>query len=213
MKINYSSQKSEARIELVPLIDVVFCILTFFILAALALTRQGGINVDLPQASTGVTQMREMLLVSVDPVGLIYVEKNAVSEEELRQQLLDFRQAQPNGVMVLYASRLASYNDVVRVLDILRSVGGDRVALATLPETPSEDSGPSDFGNTNGDFLPDNTLPPGTTFTPLPGTPLSPDTKVDPQPQDTTPPSASSQDSPPAAPDPLDADPFVLPRN
>ncbi|MBW4656326.1 MAG: biopolymer transporter ExbD [Kaiparowitsia implicata GSE-PSE-MK54-09C] len=134
MKIKLGIPGEEARIELVPLIDVVFCILTFFILAAVTLTRQSGINVDLPRASTGITQMREMLIVSVDPIGQIFVEKEPILEEELRQELVNFQEINPNGVMVLYASRLSSYNDVVRVLDILRSVGGERVALATLPE-------------------------------------------------------------------------------
>ena len=165
MKVNYSLQKSDARIELLPLIDVVFCILTFFMLAAVTLTRQSGINVDLPQASTGVTQMSEMLLVSVDPVGLVYVEKEPVSDTELRERLIEFRAAQPNGIMVLYASRLASYNDVVRVLDTLRSVGGDRVALATLPEAEAAD----DASIFSPDFDP---LDPGTTLTPLPGSDL-----------------------------------------
>lgn len=165
MKVNYSFQKSDARIELLPLIDVVFCILTFFMLAAVTLTRQSGINVDLPQARTGVTQVSEMLLVSVDPVGLVYVEKEPVSDAELRERLIEFRAAQPNGIMVLYASRLASYNDVVRVLDTLRAVGGDRVALATLPETEAND-GDSIFSP---DFDP---LSPDANLTPLPGSDL-----------------------------------------
>jgi biopolymer transport protein ExbD len=54
--------------------------------------------------------------------------------------------------MVLYASRAASYNDVVQVLDLLQSVGGDRVALATLPgSSPAESSLPSS--------IPGSTLP------------------------------------------------------
>jgi biopolymer transport protein ExbD len=61
MKINLDTPAEEARIELVPLIDVIFCILTFFLLASLQLTRQQAINVDLPKAKTGQTQMREML--------------------------------------------------------------------------------------------------------------------------------------------------------
>lgn len=178
MKVNYSPQKSDARIELLPLIDVIFCILTFFMLAAVTLTRQSGINVDLPQASTGVTQMSEMLLVSVDPVGLIYVEKEAVSQAELRERLIQFRTEQPTGIMVLYASRLASYNDVVRVLDTLREVGGDRVALATLPESETADDGSL--------FSPDfDPLDPDATLTPLPGgdlefeSPVAPDVTPD----------------------------------
>lgn len=193
MKINYSSQRVDARIELLPLIDVIFCILTFFVLAAVALTRQSGINVDLPQAASGVTQMRQMLLVSVDPVGLIYVEKDPVTETDLRQRVMDFREAEPDGMVVLYASRLSSYNDVVRVLDILRSAGGDRVALATLPEAPdraeespflfpTEDpdtfSAPADpLGNDDFNPFPDsnNSLPLTPGSTDLPGVSPEPD--------------------------------------
>ncbi|WAL62707.1 ExbD/TolR family protein [Thermocoleostomius sinensis] len=133
MKWNYENPEEEVRIELVPLIDVIFCILTFFILAAVTLTRQTAINVDLPRANTGATQLRELLIVSVDPIGQTYIEKQPVSRQQLYDALLNFRQTSADGLIVLYASRAASYNDVVQVLDLLRSVGGSRVALATLP--------------------------------------------------------------------------------
>jgi biopolymer transport protein ExbD len=133
--------EQEVRIEIVPLIDVVFCILTFFILAAVTLTRQSAINVDLPRASTGATQMRKLLIVSVDPIGQTYIEKQPVSRDQLYNDLTKFRQTNPEGLMVLYASRAASYNDVVQVLDLLRSIGGDRVALATLPASTGSDNG------------------------------------------------------------------------
>ncbi|MFM7427181.1 MAG: biopolymer transporter ExbD [Elainella sp.] len=133
MKLDYESTEPDVRIEIVPLIDVIFCILTFFILAAVTLTRQAAINVDLPRASSGATQMRQTLIVSVDPIGQVYVEKLPVNRDQLYQAIVSFRQQNPEGMMVLYASRSASYNDVVQVLDLLREAGGDRVALATLP--------------------------------------------------------------------------------
>jgi biopolymer transport protein ExbD len=146
MKIQaYSSDASDVRIELIPLIDVIFCILTFFILAAVTLTRQTAINVDLPGASTGATQMREMLIVSINPIGQIYIEQQEVSRQGLYQQLQAYLEARPEGLVVLYADRLASYSEVVEVLDILRSVGGDRVALATAPgEDPQFLQSPED---------------------------------------------------------------------
>jgi biopolymer transport protein ExbD len=150
MKLNYENPEQEVRIELIPLIDVIFCILTFFILAAVTLTRQMAINVDLPRASTGTAQMRELLIVSVDPVGQTYIEQQRVSREQLYQSLINFRQSSPSGLIVLYASRLSSYNDVVEVLDLLRSVGGSRVALATLPSSSSNP--PSAFPETIPDF-------------------------------------------------------------
>ncbi|WP_367289679.1 ExbD/TolR family protein [Laspinema palackyanum] len=136
MKINYESEMEEARIELIPLIDVIFCILTFFLLAALQLTRQQAVNVDLPQAETGTVQMQELkLFVSVDQLGQTYVDRQPVTREQLYQLLLTYKRARPEGLIVLSASKMASYNDVMQVLDLLRSVGGDRVALATIPSS------------------------------------------------------------------------------
>lgn len=162
MKINMDSPSEEVRIEIIPLIDVIFCILTFFILAAVGLTRQQAINVDLPAASTGTPQMREMLIVSIDPIGQPYIEQEPVTEDQLYQVLQEYEQQSPDGLMVLYASRLASYDDVVRVLDLLRSVGGDRVALATLPDSSAQP----------GQITPglDPNAPPGS-LSPIPGQP------------------------------------------
>jgi biopolymer transport protein ExbD len=138
MKINLDSPAEEVRIEIIPLIDVIFCILTFFILAAVGLTRQSAIGVDLPTASTGTPQMREMLIVSIDPIGQVYVEQQPVTQDQLLGVILNYQQSSPDGLMVLYASREARYEDVVGVIDLLRSVGGDRVALATLPESAAD---------------------------------------------------------------------------
>lgn len=154
MKTNWESTSEDIRIEILPLIDVIFCILTFFILASVVLTRQSGINVDLPSASTGTAQMREMIVVSVDPVGQLYLEQTPISREQLAEALRTYRQGNPNGLMVLYASRSARYDDVVNVLDLLRSVGGRNVALATLPDSGEADNSDLpefdfDFGDPN----------------------------------------------------------------
>lgn len=178
MKLPPYATKSDVRIELIPLIDVIFCILTFFILAAVTLTRQTAINVDLPTASSGTAQMREMLVVSVDQIGQTYIDQTPVSRDQLYQELITYRQASPDGLIVLYASRLSTYNDVVQVLDLLRSVGGNQVALATIPEdgqaspqfpslTPQLDDplNPANpFGNPNpaDPFNPNQPLFPGT---------------------------------------------------
>lgn len=176
MKLDIDSKEPDIRIEIVPLIDVIFCILTFFILAATTLTRQAAINVDLPRADSGTNQMRKILIVSVDPIGQAYVEKLPVSDDQLYQAIVNFRQQTPDGMMVLYASRAASYNDVVRVLDRLRSAGGDRVALATLPDAgtdatspfPNLPNGISNPGGTLNEPLSPSPNLPGAT-TPLPG--------------------------------------------
>jgi len=135
MKIRLDTPTEEVRIEIIPLIDVIFCILTFFILASLQLTRQQGINVDLPQANSAVPQMREMLMVSLNDFSQVYVETQLMtSKEQLSQVVKNYKATNPNGLMVLSAAKTARYDEVVQLLDLLRSVGGDRVALATIPD-------------------------------------------------------------------------------
>ena len=127
-----SSYTQEVRLELLPLIDVIFCILTFFILAAVTFSRQQAISLDLPTASTGTPQTEEMLIVSLDNLGQVYIEKQFVTRKKLKEVLQNYRLFNPNGLMVLHAAKDARYSEVVEILDILREVGGDRVALATV---------------------------------------------------------------------------------
>lgn len=191
MKVNIDYQVDEGRIELLPLIDVVFCILTFFILAALQLTRQQAINVDLPRAGTGETQMQKMLVVGVDIRGDTYIDQQRVNSQQMQRALERFLRWNPSGLVVLYAPKDARYNDVVQVLDKMRAVGGDRVALATLPSSeempsPVDSEGllaPDVLTPNNGveppinPFLPSqplNEMQPGSPLLPPPGSPTSP---------------------------------------
>ncbi|MGC9525150.1 MAG: biopolymer transporter ExbD [Limnospira sp.] len=191
MKLNVDSGDDEGRIELLPLIDVVFCILTFFILAALQLTRQQAINVDLPRAGTGETQMQKMLIVGVDAAGDTYIDQQRVNSLQMQRALRRFLRWNPSGLVVLYAPKDARYNDVVQVLDELRAIGGDRVALATLPssaEPPSQPGSenlltPTTPGGEGADppnpFL--DGLQPESPLLPAPGLPDSPTTPAFPE--------------------------------
>jgi biopolymer transport protein ExbD len=139
MKVLFEGSENDGRIEILPLMDVIFCILTFFILAALQLTRQQAININLPKAQSGQPQLKhERMIVSVDMIGQTYVDTKAVSRDELLSELRAYIQKDPQGVVVLNAAQTSSYNDVIQVLDLLRSVGGDRVALATSPGSANQ---------------------------------------------------------------------------
>lgn len=188
MKVNTDTATDDAQIQIIPLIDVIFCILTFFILAALQLTRQQAINIDLPQASTGTplpganlenTQFRDMLVVTIAPNGQTYLDKAPVDRSQLSQTLAQYLQQNPRGMVVLNASPNAFYSEVVQVLDIMRAVGGDRVALATTPKPAAQSPGtvPAQPGTTSLP-TPSPTFSPFDPFnTPIPGTsPTSPST-------------------------------------
>jgi biopolymer transport protein ExbD len=134
MKINTDNINTEPRIELIPLIDVIFCILTFFLLAGLQVARQQAISVDIPKAATGTPTARELLMVSLNDTGQVFLEQQPMlAPNQLTETVKRYHQSRPNSSIVLYASKQVSYNRVVEILDSLRSVAGDRVALATLP--------------------------------------------------------------------------------
>ena len=199
MKLDIDNQQNDGVvIELLPLVDVVFCILTFFILAAVG-SRQQAISLDLPNANTGaalppaaLTTGRDRLYISVDPIGRIYLDQDPILEQNLLGLVSDFYTNNSEGIVVLYAAKDSRYDDVVRVLDVLRSVGGNRVALATLPAGAQSQSErqteilpgelPADIqdlingsdSSLPGSSLPDtsNPLNPSTT-TPIPTTPDS----------------------------------------
>jgi biopolymer transport protein ExbD len=208
MKINLDSPSDDIRIEIVPLIDVIFCILTFFILAALQFTRQQAISVDLPKATTGTTpQMADRLIVRVDPpFGQVYVDDGVnqpepmIGKDQLIERLQQYSQAKPDGMLVLYASRDVRYNDVVQVLDLMRQVGRDRVALATLPETTNQVPGATPL------------VPPGTG---IPGLPAAPGTTpaIPYNPYGTTPTTPFNPNQPqyPSAPGQLPGQPGINP--
>ena len=137
MKVDMNDRQSDVQIEILPMIDVIFCILTFFILAALGLSRQQAIDLTLPSVDNSVPLTgdgRDRLYISIDSVGQVYLESNPVPISLLQNAAAQYRQEQPPGTIVLYAATRARYEDVITVLDLLRSVGGDRVALATLPK-------------------------------------------------------------------------------
>ncbi len=183
MKINSGDTDQEPRIELVPLIDVIFCILTFFLLAGLQVARQQAISVDIPKASSGAPAARELLMVTLNDKGQLFLEQQPMLVPgQLIEAVKQYRQARPNSSIVLYASKQVSYNKVVEVLDALRGVAGDRVALATLPT------------NTAAPTPPVLTPPPGYGYPYPPYNPYSPVTPTAPQPN------SGSTNLPPAQP-------------
>jgi biopolymer transport protein ExbD len=192
MKVKLDNSGEDIQIQIIPLIDVVFCILTFFLLAALQFTRQQAINVDLPKASTGensaanAQSKNKILPVTIDAIGLIYIEKEPVKREELAARLQQYVQANPDGILVLNASRTATYNDVIQTLDLLRQVGGNRVSLGIIPgssqsgmNAPSFPIPPIPNNPTSPEINPSGnlrSLPPANPAFPVPGNGINPGT-------------------------------------
>jgi len=120
------------RIEMLPLIDIVFLLLVFFIYAMLSMAVHHSMPVSLPVSSTALIDTEQSLTVSVMQNGEIFLDKIKISMEELQLVLQDKAQKASDGKDVqvdLFADEALSYQELYRVLDIIRTAGISNVSL------------------------------------------------------------------------------------
>jgi biopolymer transport protein ExbD len=120
------------RIEMLPLIDIVFLLLIFFIYAMLSMAVHRSLPVSLPVSSTAEIHTELNLTVTVKNSGQIFIDRAKVSLEELQAVLQKKTQtaADSKSVQVdLFADKALSYQELYRVLDIIRTAGISNVSL------------------------------------------------------------------------------------
>lgn len=122
------------QINVTSLIDVVFCILTFFIVSSLSLTRSEGLPVNLPQASTAQPQKVSQINVSITTDGTIALDRQLIDLEQLESALRQKIEPNTESLVVLNADKAVDHGRVVAVMDRLRRVKGAKLAIATLKQ-------------------------------------------------------------------------------
>lgn len=123
--------ESQAQINIVPMIDVIFSILAFFIISSMFLSKSEGLPVNLPQASTAAVQTETVkLTISIDDEGSLMLDEQAVTLEDLEQAVRDRMKAEPVSVVVLKADKAVEHGQVVEVMDRVRRIEGAKLAIA-----------------------------------------------------------------------------------
>jgi biopolymer transport protein ExbD len=124
--------RKKARIEIIPLIDVVFFLLATFVMVSLSMVRNQGIGVTLPTASTGAPQDRKVFAtVTVTESSDLYLDKKPVTIEELKGRLSEMRSADPELKVFINGDERAYLGSAVRVLDEVRKLGITKVSIQT----------------------------------------------------------------------------------
>jgi biopolymer transport protein ExbD len=127
------------RIEMLPLIDIVFLLLVFFIYAMLSMVVHRGIPIDLPEATTSRIDESDYLSLSVEEDGTVYVDKERATLSTLPDILRQRRKEQPDLKLFIGGDRAVRYERVIQVLDVVRQAGISRVAFETKwKETPEK---------------------------------------------------------------------------
>lgn len=131
MRLPEESEETSFQINIVPMIDVIFAILTFFIMSTLFLTRSEGLPVNLPKAATAETQQQAPITVTVNGQGEIAINRQPVLLENLEATIRAQVGANESALVVINADASVSHGQVVAVMDRLRLVKGVKLAIAT----------------------------------------------------------------------------------
>ncbi len=130
MKIRQRPTK-RARIEIIPMIDVIFFLLVFFMVSSLAMTKINSLPVALPKTSTSPTALKQDVILTVKKDGTIFINKTATNLDALGPQLAYEMHDHPQDVVVVNADEGVNYGLVVQVMDRARKIGVRKFALAT----------------------------------------------------------------------------------
>lgn len=120
-----------AQINIVPMIDVVFAILTFFIMSSLFLSRTEGLPINLPRAATAKVQQKTKVIVTVNPDGTMALNRKPIQLAQLETALRALAKPQDNLVVVINADEKVAHGKIIAVMDRVRRVEGAKVAIAT----------------------------------------------------------------------------------
>ena len=125
--------KKHAKIEVIPLIDVVFFLLATFVMVSLSMTKNEGITVNVPSASTSSPKENKdaTLTLSVAQQGEIFFNKEKINFAQLPIRLQNFKSANKDPQGVVNADGKAEYSNVVAVIDEVKRTGITKVALST----------------------------------------------------------------------------------
>jgi biopolymer transport protein ExbD len=133
VKIPIQLQK-KPRIEMLPLIDIVFLLLVFFIYAMLSMAVHRGMDVHLPVADSTQPETRFEITVSLMENGSVFVNREPVAPDRLSSHLLRLAANKEKAGVLVAADRSVSYQRIFRLLDQVRKSGISDISLQAEPD-------------------------------------------------------------------------------
>jgi biopolymer transport protein ExbD len=143
MKIHSPLARKRTRLEIIPLIDIMFFLLASFMMVSLQMQKVRTIKASLPTA-TQITSSKkpDMIKLKVDPYGQVSVDDKSLSFPELNNLLAERLRANTNVPVYLSGSRNSTHGQMIYVLDFVKKAGVQRVAFAVKADPASSASHP-----------------------------------------------------------------------
>ena len=132
MKFPHLNKKS-ARFDLTPLIDVVFLLLIFFMLTTTFVNLENRVKVNLPSGDFAAAESSENIIVSITENNTIYLNGKLIDPLKLTENVATELTKGPEKMVVLEADKNVLHGKVIRVMDLLKKGGAEKIAIATQP--------------------------------------------------------------------------------
>jgi len=135
MKMRSPIPKKHARIEIIPLIDIMFFLLASFMMVSLSQTHMKGIRVNLPGPSTRPSDplVKDFVSVRVTEGNQVYFDNAPVLDEEVTPRLYEMFKANKDVKVSISAEQQALHGDVITLLDRVRSSGITKIGYQIKP--------------------------------------------------------------------------------
>ncbi|MCX5805378.1 MAG: biopolymer transporter ExbD [Proteobacteria bacterium] len=126
--------RKKARIEIIPMIDTMFFLLVFFMVATLSMTVQRGLPVNLPHAASARDEIRQVTTLTLTKDNRLYFDKEELaSPAEASLRLASQTKANTEVSVVINADRAVEHGRVIDLMDAVRQAGVTRIAVAVRP--------------------------------------------------------------------------------
>ena len=125
------NNKSENQINILPMIDIIFAILSFFIISSLFLTRIDSIEVNLPKSSTAVREKNRPQIITVDNNEKIYFKSNEISLKNISALIRKNIENLEEPLVILRADTSVKHGLIVNLLDELRKIENLKIGIST----------------------------------------------------------------------------------
>jgi biopolymer transport protein ExbD len=126
-----SDRTPDINVNVVALVDVLFAILTFFIITSLTLTRNEGLPVNLPTAATGKSQAQTQIVISLTTDGKILLNRQPIDYLSLVTKIQSLVVKDRQTLAIINADERVEHGRVVEIMDRVRQISGLKLAIAT----------------------------------------------------------------------------------
>ena len=122
---------SENSINILPMIDIIFAILSFFIISSLYLTKIDSIKLNLPKSSTAVREKNKPQVITVDNNEKIYYNSNEISLKNISVLIQTNIENLEEPIVILRADTSVKHGLIVNLLDELRKIENLKIGIST----------------------------------------------------------------------------------